>query len=222
MEAKQILMKVTSRGRPNELLHCIAEHIKFADNTKQMTWLISLDYDDDKCNSVALCDSIAHLIDNPNIVFATSISKIDAINRDVNEFTEHWDILLNISDDQLPIIKGYDTIIRDTMPNDLDYSLWFNDGWQNKINTQEIIGYNYYKRTNKIYHPGFKSFFCDNLETERADKLDKQIKSTQCIIKHFHPGWCKDTHMTMDQTYNKCQKDWSQDEALYNKLKNEL
>ena len=48
------------------------------------------------------------------------------------------------------------------------------------------------------------------------------IKSKQCIIKHFHPGWDRQSHMKIDETYNKCNKDWAHDEALYNKLKNEL
>ncbi len=219
---KTILMKVSSRGRPDELLYCLKEHIRLANNPHQMLWLISLDIDDDKCNNIDFCNQIASIIDNPNIVFGTSLSKVDAINRDVNELTQHWDILLNISDDQLPVKKGYDTIIRESMPNHLDRSLWFHDGWQHRINTQEILGRKYYERTNTIYHPSFKSFFCDNLSTEQARKLQCLLTFEQCIIKHFHPLWSKETHMKEDETYAKCTIDWSHDQDLYNKLKLEL
>ena len=114
---KTILMKVTSRGRPQQLIHAINEYLRLASNPKAMTWLITLDHDDDKCNTVSFCDSLGHILDEPNIAFGHSDNKIHAINRDVNQLhIHHWDILLNISDDQLPIVQGYDAIIREAMP----------------------------------------------------------------------------------------------------------
>jgi hypothetical protein len=154
---KVILFKVTSRGRPQQLIHAIKEYLRLASNPKAMTWLITLDNDDDKCNTVSFCDSLGHILDEPNIAFGHSDNKIHAINRDVNQLhIPHWDILLNISDDQLPIVQGYDAIIREAMPNNLDASLWFYDHWQDRINTQEIIGYNYYQIDKYIYQQSFK------------------------------------------------------------------
>jgi hypothetical protein len=219
---KTILCKVTSRGRPDELIYCISKHIELSENPTALKWLISLDFDDEKSNSKDLIDKIHELTNYGKIVFSKSNSKIHAINRDVNDYEHEWQILLNISDDQIPEVKGWDSIIRDSMPNDLDRSLWFYDGWQRRINTQEILGYNYYKRDNYIYHPDFKSFFCDNLSTRIAQKRGKLLKFNHCIIRHFHPGWTKQTHMKDDETYNKCKPDWKHDEDLYNKLKNEL
>jgi hypothetical protein len=48
-------------------------------------------------------------------VIGLSKSKIDAVNRDINEYKKHWDIVLLASDDMIPQIKGYDNIIRDNM-----------------------------------------------------------------------------------------------------------
>lgn len=223
VKPKQILCKVTSRSRPSELLYCIENHLNLASDPTALTWLFTFDTNDDKYNSVAFCDSIAHIINGDvHFVFGDSVSKIDAINRDVNEFEGHWDILLNVSDDQIPIIKGWDSIIRDSMPNNLDASLWFSDGWQHRINTQEVIGRTYYQRDKYIYHPGFKSFFCDNLSTMVAQKRGCLLKKDQCIIKHFHPGWSKESHMKLDEVYNKCTKDWSHDEGLFNQLKDNI
>lgn len=204
-----ILMKVTSRGRPNVLLNTVSEYVKKANNTIKMVWCFSFD-DDDKTVSNLLISEIYKLVGRRVLIAkGNSKSKIEAINKDVDSVQEWmgagdsnvWDILLNISDDQIPIVQGYDDIIRNTMPLDLDASLWFSDGWQPRINTQEIIGYNYYKRFGYIYNPIYKSFYCDNESTIVAKNLGKQIRSNKCIIKHFHPGWDKNSHIKMDDLY---------------------
>lgn len=209
---KVILMKVTSRERPRTLESTIKKYIELAADIDKMVWLFSCDRDDyytiEMCRSFDLKNK---LICGDNL----SSDKINAINRDVN-YIDKWDILLNISDDQIPIVKGYDEIIRKTMPNDLDASLWFSDGWQPRINTQEIVGRKYYERFNYIYNPLYKSFFCDNESTEVAVKLGKSIKSNHCIIKHFHPGWDKSSHIKRDALYNKNDKYWKHDEDMFN------
>jgi hypothetical protein len=220
---KVLLMKVTSRGRPQQLIHCIKEYLRLASNPKAMVWLITLDHDDDKCNTVSFCDSLGHILDEPNIAFGHSNNKIHAINRDVNQLhIPHWDILLNISDDQLPIVQGYDSIIREAMPNNLYASLWFNDGSQDRINTQEIVGREYYNRDKHIYHPSFKSFYCDNYATLLAEKRHCLIKSNQCIIEHKHPACRKKDSLPQDALYDRNQKYWNEDEATFELLKREL
>ena len=161
--AKTILMKVTSRERPKQVLETIKSYIDFAENTKDMVWLLSFDGDDASCTAEWFKVAIQETLKDCRgyAEFGISTGKINAVNRDVNEFTETWDILLNISDDQRPIVKGYDNIIRNAMPDDLDASIWYSDG-QPRVCTQEILGYNYYKRFSYIYHPAYKSLFCDN------------------------------------------------------------
>jgi hypothetical protein len=207
---KTILMKVTSRERPASLLQCVNKYIELANNPNHMIWLFSLDKDD-----VLTTPIIHQLPKNSIIVLGTSQNKIHAINRDIKE-VDNWDILLNISDDQLPIIKGYDDIIRDAMPHNLDASLWFSDGHQPRINTQEIIGLNYYLRFGYIYNPHYKSFFCDNEATEVGLKLNKIKRSNQCIIKHFHPGWDKTQQFRQDNLYKKNDKYWDEDQLTFN------
>lgn len=187
-----LLMKVTSRGRPEICKNTIERHKNLANNPSKMLWILSVDDDDKK---------IYEYLDIKGVVIMTNppSNKITAINSNVPE--KGWDILLNISDDQIPIIQGYDDIIRNTMPLDLDASLWFSDGWQPRINTQEIVGRKYYERFGYIYNPIYKSFYCDNESTIIAERLGKQIKSPKCIIKHFHPGWDKNSHIKMDELY---------------------
>lgn len=212
-------MKVTSRERPDQLLETIRQYIDMSINSKDMIWLFSFDYNDNSYN-VDFCKTIIEMIDPDKrgdkclISSGYQKNKIEAINRDVDAFNGSWDILLNISDDQRPIVKGYDDIIRRAMPDDLDASLWFTDG-QDKINTQEIIGINYYNRFGYIYNPEFKSLWCDNLSTDLALFLGKIIRSDIQIVRHFHPGWGL---AKMDDLYRRNDRFWNEDELTYRKL----
>ena len=58
---------------------------------------------------------------------------------------------------------------------DTDGVLWFFDGWRKDLNTLCIIGRKYYERFGYIYHPDYKSFWCDAEFTEVANKLKKQV-----------------------------------------------
>lgn len=217
---KVILMKLTSRERPDILIKTVSEYIRLANNTKDMVWLFSLDEEDLLCSNDEFLIKLFESLEPDNITRCyckRSLSKVDAINRDVNYFLPEWDILLNISDDQRPIVKGYDDIIRDTMPEHLDASLWFSDG-SPRINTQEIIGKAYYDRFGYIYHPDFKSFYCDNLATDLALFQGKCIKSSKQITDHLHPAWKKTNSIPMDDLYRRNQKYWDEDKATYERL----
>jgi hypothetical protein len=220
--AKTILMKVTSRGRPTVLLNTIKLYYQFANNTNDMYWLLTFDWDDETVNE-DLVDQLIDLIGRDKLFIkqtqVLNANKIEAINRDVNEFDQPWDILLNISDDQIPTLPGYDDVIRESMPHNLDASLWFHDGWQPRINTQEIVGRKYYERFNYIYYPEYKSFFCDNEATEVAQRLGKLLQSPKCIIKHYHPAWDKNSHIKRDALYIKNDTYWKHDEELFKKRK---
>ncbi len=215
----KLLCKVTSRDRPKELIKCIKTYIDLCNNKDSLIWLFSFDSNDYKYNNVEFVNEIKSLIEFPIIIFGNSVSKIDAINRDV-KFIPTWDILVNISDDQLAEVKGWDEEIINYMPENLDASLWFNDGHQNRLNTMEIVGRKYYDRFRYIYHPLYKSFFCDNEAQDVAIKLGKLIKIDKCIIKHYHYLW-GNSHMKKDETYIKCDSDWNCDKELF-KTRKEL
>jgi hypothetical protein len=215
-------MKFTSRERYQILKKCVEEYYKLANNRQDMFWLFSVDADDETFDSHDFHFFLYELgIFKYKLVKGESHSKIDAINRDVNSLNDlfpSWDILLNISDDQFPIVKGYDDMIRQAMPESLDASLWFYDSHQTRINTQEILGRKYYDNQGYIYHPEYKSFFCDNEATEVAKQKEKLIFNETCIIKHLHPDWNeKSLHPTNDNLYQKNSKFWQHDEELFAK-----
>lgn len=218
--AKKILMKFTSRDRFPTLMKCVVEYYRLANNPKDMFWLFTFDDDDTTLNLEELHQMMKYLNVGYEVFCGVSYSKIHAINRDVYKIhNNNWDILLNISDDQLPIVQGYDDFIRDAMPDSLDYSLWFNDGHQSEIITQEILGRKYYDNQGYIYYPAYKSFFCDNESTQVAEKHGKLIKFQSCIVKHFHPHWGLNEHIQQDELYKKNDAHWEHDKELHFKRK---
>ena len=133
----KILVKFPTRGRTFKFLNVLKNYQTMCDDLSNMSFLITLDNDDKLMNNPDVID-ILKTFKNIKYVYGDSKSKIEAVNRDMETETD-WDILLLASDDMIPKVKGYDTIIRNKMKNtypDTDGVLWFNDGHQgNKLNT---------------------------------------------------------------------------------------
>lgn len=208
---KIILIKLTTRSRSQQAARVLNEAKRLATNPSRIKWMVTLDVDDDSDYSNL----------NEPLFYGASKSKIHAINRDVETFSklEPWDILVNLSDDQTCIHQGWDSIIRESMPNDLDASLWFYDGAQPRINTMEILGRNYYKRTGSIYNPEYKSFYCDEEATNVAKILGKLIKSPTILFRHDHPACHHTTSLRHDGLYEKNQLNWDEDKATFQRRK---
>jgi hypothetical protein len=173
--------------------------------------LISLD-DDDTTITKTQQIILKKIHPDTQIVVGTPCGKIGAVNRDM-EFAPSYDILLLASDDMIPIKKGYDGIIRQKMTElypDTDGVLWFNDGYQeDRLNTLCILGKKYYDRFGYIYHPSYKSVWCDNEFTDVANKLGRQTYFSDILIKHEHPYWTKekpDSTFVENDKYNDTDK----------------
>jgi len=185
----KILFKLPSRTRPKNVFEVLDASMENMLQDKNFSFLLTLDEDDKTMNNDEV---ITKLKSYPNmtIVFGESKSKIHAVNRDLNEYDGEWDIVVLLSDDMVPVLFGFDEKIRkafkDNFPN-LDGVTWFNDGFQaDRINTLCILGKKYYNRFNYIYHPDYKSLYCDNEFTEVATRLGKQKYFNTVIIEHRH------------------------------------
>jgi hypothetical protein len=153
------------------------------------------------------------------IYYGNSTTKIEAVNADIASIPWEWDIVLTMSDDMVPQIKGYDDVLRSHMIAnfaDTNGILWVNDGTQgNNLNTISIMGRKMYDSFGYIYHPAYKSLFCD---TEFTD-LCKGSLASKCtyipyvLIKHEHPG--TGFADRMDALYMKNQTFWSEDMYTY-------
>lgn len=220
-----ILIKFPTRSRPELFLKTLKEYIDNAADLSNLKFIVSYDSDDDSMTDRMIVDCLHYnniLYENKSISFypGESKSKIHACNRNV-EAIKDWDILLLVSDDMHVQIKDWDTIIRNDMTQlypDTDGCLWYHDGSQQRqISTLSCIGRKYYDRFGYIYHPSYKSFWCDNEYTEVAKRLGKITFIDNVIIKHNHPAWYSE--VKTDDLYKRNDLHWNHDVENYHNRK---
>ena len=183
-----LVIKFPTRGRANKFLNVLNRYIEFMDD-KSTRIIVSCDNDDETMKQSYVTDELSNM-KNVTVVFGDSKTKIEACNADIKDVD--FDIVLLASDDMVPQVRGYDTIIKESMkdyfPN-TDGVLWFNDGYQSRaMNTLCILGKKYYDRFGYIYHPDYISLWCDNEFTVVANMLGRQKYFEQVIIQHQHPA----------------------------------
>lgn len=185
----KILVKFPTRGRP-ALFFSTLDKFHDLSTSGQVSYLVSIDKLDTTMSNTDILLKI-HEYPNTTVIIGESFSKVDAINRDINEYKEDWDIIVIAADDTVPCQLGWDRKIIDEMINnypDTDGVLFFNDGhWGNRLNTQCILGKKYYQRTNYIFHKDYKFLWCDNEFMEVATLLGRQTYFSDIIIRHEHP-----------------------------------
>jgi len=185
----KLLIKFPTRNRPNKFFNVLEKYISLLDD-KTTQIIVSCDIDDASMNEDYVKELIA-TYPNVQLYYGNNTSKINAINANLENI--EFDIVLLASDDMIPKIKGYDTIIKNMMEKhypDTDGVLWFNDGYQgDKLNTLSIMGKKYYDRFGYIYNPEYISVWCDNEFMDIANILGKQTYFNEVIIQHEHPDW---------------------------------
>lgn len=185
----RLLIKFPTRNRPNKFLKVLNKYISYLDD-KTTKIIVSCDIDDVSMND-DLIKNVLSQYDNVSLVYGDNKTKIEAVNADLENI--EFDIVLLASDDMIPIVKGFDSIIKNKMIEhypDTDGILWFNDGHQgNKLNTLCILGKKYYDRFGYVYNPEYVSVWSDNEFMDVGNILNKQTYFDEVIIQHQHPDW---------------------------------
>lgn len=183
-----LLIKMPTRGRLESFFFALDQYYEKLSHQNSFHFVISCDLDDPIMNSE---ETILKLKTYPNLsyYFSNNRSKIEACNNDMENHM-NFDVLMLASDDMLPIVQAYDEIIISSMkkhfPN-YDGALHFNDGFKGEsLNTLAVLGKNYYRRFNYIYHPDYASLFCDDEYTIVGRMLNKLVYIDQVIIEHRH------------------------------------
>lgn len=194
-----ILFKYATRSRRTNFLRGIDSIVNNLSDKENYHILISVDEDDCTMQPLPVLNcNHTYKVGKPN-------NKIEAINRDVNEFNYDWDILINMSDDMVFTQKDFDYTIRESFieiggedsggniygETDYDQCLHFPDGNRNDLITMSIMGRGYYNRFNYIYHPDYISLYCDNEQTEVAKMLGCYKYVDKVIFNHLHPAYGK-------------------------------
>jgi hypothetical protein len=198
MEKYKILFKYASRSRNHKFFNGLDNILSNLGDLNNFCILISLDVDDVTMNNAETIKKLTQYVQKyPEkiiVKFGYSKNKIDAINRDVNDVKEkfNFDILINFSDDMEFIQHSFDEVIRNKFfvhYPDTDGNVYFNDGYTgDRLSTMSIIGRKYYDKFNYIYHPSYKSLWCDNEYTELAKRNQKILYFHENIFRHNHPA----------------------------------
>lgn len=219
MKKPKILVKYPSRQRPDKFfatLDNIGTHFKDQENYKI---LVSLDTDDDTMRTPEVLTRLkTYLQKYPiTVIFGESKSKIDAVNRDINDFDYDWDIVLIMSDDMLIVQPGIDEYIRGLFlihfPNKPG-AIHLNDGYKGKIIcTVSLMNRPYYNKLGKnIYFPDYDSFCSDDDFTEQGYKYKCMVYEPRIFIRHEHPA--NNKLVQKDELYEYNDGSWKPDSEL--------
>jgi hypothetical protein len=215
----KILLKCPSRSRPKKVVETLRKYIQMAHHPELMGVALSCDVDDPTMKQTHELDHVLSPCAWRRVFYSENKTKIEACNANMDEIDYPWDIVVLVSDDMIPQIRGYDDVIRNHMLArfpDTDGILWFNDGHQeNKLNTLTIFGRRMYESFGYLYHPSYKSLFCDTELTDlcKSSLQQKCMYSSYCIIRHEHPGtgFAQNT----DSLYQRNQRYWNEDMYMY-------
>ena len=184
----KILFKFPSRGRPNRFKNIMINHLNHLSYKNEYKFIFTFDEDDEKMNNDDIRNFIKNLNIDYEIFYGNSKTKIEAINKNLEN--QDFDILILLQDDMIAELKNYDEVICDIFyksENNLDCVIHFNTStWSNLLDIWCVMGKKYYDRFNYIYNPNYKSIVADNEYTEVSRLLDKNIFSELCPFFHNH------------------------------------
>lgn len=216
--AGHILVKFPSRSRPDQFLRVLKGWASRMHAPSRVTWLFSFDEDDRSMRDIRRhIEPILGL--QFGIYYGHSASKIHAINRDIDQVTMPWDILLVLSDDMVCQVDDWDTVIRNAFAEDLDKMVWLFDGKQKDICTLPLMGKPYYDRFGYVYNPVYTSVFADDEATAVARMLGKLVYSPLVLAEHRHPANVSTVKPDALYRKNETHAIWAKDEAIYKQRK---
>lgn len=194
----RLVVKFPTRGRPDKFVDVLNRYINFASGMRDVHYVISMDHDDPTMNNQNMISHLERLRVRTegriHFAYGSSKSKIEACNANldiVRRLSPH--IILLASDDMIPVVSGYDDIICKDMAKhypDTDGVLHYNDGFSgaDRLITLSILGAKYFLRFGYLYHPEYKSVFCDDEFTQVSRLLNKVTYIDRCIIQHQWVG----------------------------------
>lgn len=210
----RILVKYPSRERPGQFLDRLNRMLLLADHPEKLYFLFSFDQNDP--SMFPMEKKLVEMNIWGAIHYGHSKSKVDAVNRDMELVDVDWDVLLLMSDDMVCEMKGWDSRILREIEGTTE-CLWFTDGYQKDICTMPIITRFNYERYGYIYHPHYRSVFCDNEQTEKAMEIGVMKFVDEVMFRHVHPA--NTEGYKGDQLHTRNEMAWSVDERTYKQRK---
>ena len=207
MKPLKILVKFPSRERPARFFESLNSVYNNASDMENIYVLGTFDNNDLNGMNSDYVKERLEKYQNFKGVYGFSESKIHAVNRDMSlldrEWPEaaDWDIVCVMSDDFFFTAMNWDEILRaEVSMNGLDVLIHLPDqDAKSALATMYIAGRKYYNRFGFIYHPDYKSLFCDNEVMEVAKTLGcYRYVDYPGVIWHGNPAY---GHMPKDELF---------------------
>lgn len=196
----KLLIQFPTYSRPKKFLDVLKQYIETCSEKNEISFNINCDVDDLTMTDHQVVNEIHRLLKVKNNVdgtvwFDKNTDKISAINDHIEG--KDFDVVICASDDMIPKAWYWDVEIANAMNQhfpDLDGCVHFNDGNTNgELITFSILGKKLYDHFGYIYHPDYKSLYCDDEFTQEVKRLDKEKYINKVIIKHDHYSLKKDS-----------------------------
>ncbi len=196
----KLLTQFPTYSRPKKFLDVLKQYIETCSEKNEIFFNINCDVDDLTMTDQQVVNEIHRLLKVKNNVdgtvwFDKNTDKISAINDHIEG--KDFDVVICASDDMIPKVWYWDVEIANAMNQhfpDLDGCVHFNDGNTNgELITFSILGKKLYDYFGYIYHPDYKSLYCDDEFTQEVKRLDKEKYINKVIIKHDHYSLKKDS-----------------------------
>lgn len=221
----KLLIKYPSRGRVDRFFDGMDSIYNNLSDKENTFVLVTADNDDPAMNDHLIWSRILEY-GNVSPIYGVSESKIAAVNRDMDikgASWNDWDIVCVMSDDIRFCVYGFDDIIRTEMiqhfPEGDGYLHFCEKDSQAALNVMTIIDRKYYDRFGFIYHPEYKSLWCDNEQTEIAKMLGRYRYINYEIFHHFNPAY-NYPNMPKDEMFIRQQEiGWTIDQETYQRRK---
>lgn len=190
-----ILIQFPTFARPAKFLACLSKYVNMSSGQNNLHFNINCDIDDATMNnseSVESVHSIFRDVDHCDfdMYFDKNTNKISAINDHIED--KDFDVVICASDDMIPQEQNWDEAIASDMQvyfPQLNGALHYFDGYQKEsLITLSILGRQLYNHFGYIYHPDYKSLYCDNEFTQSVYNLGRVKYIDNLIIKHEHYG----------------------------------
>lgn len=206
----RLLVRMPTRSRPAQALSVLEKYREMAGAPISIE--VVVDRDDSSMDG-----GVRRRLESLGCLVTTGDhkSKIEAVN---GGQVSSWDILLLASDDMVPVAQGYARRVIDAMAQHfplLDGALYFDDNYAGrKLCTLPILGRRLYDHFGYVYYPEYKSFFCDNEQTEVLLATNRLVYVGEKLIEHRHPANGR-ASVPSDGLYSANARTWHHDEALY-------
>jgi hypothetical protein len=210
------LFKFPTRSRKRKFFTVLDRYYEYMSGEYSFRFIVTMD-NDDKAMRIGSTrnrlDEYKHL----DYYYGPNKTKIQAINANMDQAPD-FKILFLVSDDMVPQVRDFDRLIMKHMKKhfpDFFGALHYNDGRVGKqVNTLSIMGKPLYDYFGYIYHPDYKSLWCDNEFHDVTKQMGKTQYIDKIIVKHEWPG------ANGDPLYRRNENLYTRDKKVYEKRAN--